>query len=184
MSLRPALVLGVLLGSLALTASLVNYNAPAHANPCAGKVNPCAGKVNPCAGKSNPCAGKSNPCAGKATVGGSLARQLQGKPVVVDIYASWCPACKKIAPTLSELRTNYKRKAHFIVLDVSDKNKATQSAITARKLGLGKFFAENKSKTGLVAIVDPATGKILAQYVQNSNTVDYAKVLDTAIAKQ
>jgi thiol-disulfide isomerase/thioredoxin len=48
--------------------------------------------------QSNPCAGK-NPCASKkGNVGGPLARQLQGKPVVVDIYASWCPACKNIAP--------------------------------------------------------------------------------------
>jgi thiol-disulfide isomerase/thioredoxin len=31
----------------------------------------------------------------------ALAKQLQGKPVVVDIYASWCPACKNIAPTFS-----------------------------------------------------------------------------------
>jgi thiol-disulfide isomerase/thioredoxin len=32
--------------------------------------------------------------------GAALAPSLQGKPVVVDIYASWCPACRTIEPTL------------------------------------------------------------------------------------
>lgn len=31
----------------------------------------------------------------------SLAKELQGKPVVVDIYATWCPGCKNIALTIS-----------------------------------------------------------------------------------
>jgi thiol-disulfide isomerase/thioredoxin len=163
MLLRPALVLSVLLSSLALTASLVNYGVPAQANPCAGKVNPCAGK---------------------ATVGGSLSPQLQGKPVVIDIYASWCPACKNIAPTLSQLRRKYQGKVNFVVFDVSDKSKATQSAMKAKKLGLSGFFSANKAKTGLVTIVDPASGKILAQHSNNSKTDDYTQVLDNQIAKK
>jgi thiol-disulfide isomerase/thioredoxin len=32
-----------------------------------------------------------------------LAKQLQGKPVVVDIYASWCGGCKNIVPLLLAL---------------------------------------------------------------------------------
>ena len=43
----------------------------------------------------------------------ALARQLQGKPVVVDIYASWCPACRNIAPVLSQLKQQYKNKVNF-----------------------------------------------------------------------
>jgi thiol-disulfide isomerase/thioredoxin len=54
--------------------------------------------------QANPCA-SANPCAAKlGSVGGALASELQGKPVVVDIYASWCAACKNIAPTLSQLK--------------------------------------------------------------------------------
>jgi thiol-disulfide isomerase/thioredoxin len=44
-----------------------------------------------------------------------LAKQLQGKPVVVDIYASWCPGCKNIAPTLSQLRQQYIGKVNFVM---------------------------------------------------------------------
>jgi len=92
---------------------------------------------------------------------GPLAKQLQGKPVVVDIYANWCPACRNIAPTLSGLRKQYANRVHFVVLDVSDKAKVEASMATAQKLGLAAFFAANKTQTGLVAIIDPATGKIM-----------------------
>lgn len=159
------------------------------ANPCAAKVNPCAAKANPCAAKANPCAAKANPCAAKAadastaSVGGPLAQKLQGKPVVVDIYASWCPACKNIAPTISQLKEQYAGKVEFVVLDVSDKSTTAAAEATAQELGLSKFLAENKSQTGSLAIVDPATGKILAQYRNNPDKTAYTQILDKALIK-
>lgn len=117
-------------------------------------------------------------------VGGPLTKQLQGKPVVVDIYASWCPACTNIAPTLSQLKKEYAGKAHFVVLDVSDKSKANQAAAKARQLGLGRFFDANKSQTGLVVIIDPATGNILAQHRNNPNKSAYTSVLNAAISRR
>ncbi|MBJ7901352.1 MAG: redoxin domain-containing protein [Cyanobacteria bacterium RI_101] len=132
-----------------------------------------------------PVVAQANPgAAKKANVGGPLAKQLQGKPVVVDIYASWCSACKNIAPTLSQLKQEYGNKAHFVVLDVSDKAKAGKAASEAQKLGLGQFFAANKTQTGMVAIIDPATGAILAQYRNNPNKADYSSVLNTALGKK
>jgi thiol-disulfide isomerase/thioredoxin len=150
------------------------------ANPCASKTNPCAAKSNPCASKTNPCASKTNPCAAKAqSVGGPLATELQGKPVVVDVFASWCSACKNVAPTLTQLKKDYAGKATFVVLDVSDKSTTTAAEAKATQLGLDQFLAMNKAQTGLIAIVDPATGKILAQHRNNTNLADYKAVLDT-----
>jgi thiol-disulfide isomerase/thioredoxin len=34
------------------------------------------------------------------------AAQAQGKPVLVEVTASWCPVCKAQAPTLSKLRSD------------------------------------------------------------------------------
>jgi thiol-disulfide isomerase/thioredoxin len=134
---------------------------------------------------ANPCAAKGNPCAAKGkTVGGPLAKQLRGKPVVVDIYASWCPACKNIAPTVSQLKQQYAGKVHFVVLDVSDRSTTAKSEAKAKELGLSQFFAANKTQTGSLTIVDPATGKILAQYRNNPNKVAYTKVLDSALAQK
>jgi thiol-disulfide isomerase/thioredoxin len=154
------------------------------------KVDPCAGKkTDPCAGKKvDPCAGKKvDPCAGKkvsaASVGGPLAKKIQGKPVVVDVYASWCPACSNIAPTISQLKQKYAGKVEFVVLDVSDKSSTATAELQAKELGLSKFLTENKTQTGSLTIIDPATGNILVQHRNNPDLMAYTKVLDTAVGK-
>ncbi len=116
------------------------------------------------------------------SVGGALAKKLQGKPVVIDIYASWCPACQNIAPTLSQLKKEYAGKVHFVVLDVSDRNSTARSEAIAK--GLSNFFAANKTQTGSLTIVDPSTGKILSQHRNNANKSTYVRVLDAALAKK
>lgn len=113
----------------------------------------------------------------------ALAKELQGKPVVVDLYASWCAACRNIAPTLSKLRQTYANRVHFVVLDVSDKAKSQASQATAQRLGLASFFAANRTQTGLVAIFDPATGKILSQQRNNADLGAYTAVLNKALAQ-
>lgn len=122
--------------------------------------------------------------AQSASVGGPLAKKLQGKPVVVDIYASWCSACKNIAPTVSQLKQQYAGKVHFVVLDVSDRSSTAKSEAIAQELGLSAFFAANKTQTGSLTIVDPSTGKILSQQRNNANKATYTKVLDAALAKR
>lgn len=182
MRLHPSLVASLLIGSVMTTATLVLGSTPtsaeviAQANPCAS--NPCA--ANPCAG--NPCAG--NPCAGKLqTVGGPLAEELQGKPVVVDVFATWCAGCKNIESTLSELKEDYADTVNFVVLDVTDKGKVAETEALAESLGLSEFLEANKSKTSTVAIIDPASGDILAIYKNNPVKDDYTQVLETALAE-
>jgi thiol-disulfide isomerase/thioredoxin len=143
-----------------------------------------AAKVNPCAAKVNPCAAKAKPSADKAVLqAGSLAAELQGKPVVVDVYASWCPACKNVAPTLEKLKKEYAGKANFVVLDVSDKVTTAKATARAKELGLDKFLAKNISQTGLIAIFDPATGKVLTEERDEPEIATYKKPLDAFIAK-
>lgn len=112
-----------------------------------------------------------------------LATQLQGKPIVVDIYASWCGGCKNIAPTLSQIRKQYGSKISFVVFDVTDSQKTQASMKMAAKLGLTGFFNANKSETSTVAIIDPATGKITKQFQNNANLSEYTSILDRSIAQ-
>jgi thiol-disulfide isomerase/thioredoxin len=111
----------------------------------------------------------------------ALARQLQGKPVVVDIYASWCPACRNIAPTLFKLKQQYKNKVNFVVLDVRDRESVADSNRMAKKLGLTQFFNTHKAQTSTVAIIDPSTGKVLKQFRNNADLAEYTAILDRAI---
>ncbi|BAZ70251.1 MAG: thioredoxin family protein [Pelatocladus maniniholoensis HA4357-MV3] len=170
-------LLKICLSSLVFTVSMVaTTSASFSATEAQSSITKVA-QANPCAGK-NPCAAKVN------SVGGPLAKELQGKPVVVDVFATWCPGCKNIAPTLSQLKQEYSGKVNFVVLDVTDKAKLKQTEAMAQRLGLGKFLEANKSKTSTVAIVDPATGNILTIFKNNPNKADYTKVLDTALAKK
>ncbi|MBW4646517.1 MAG: thioredoxin family protein [Goleter apudmare HA4340-LM2] len=168
---RANLLLKICLSSLVFTASMVvTTSASVSATEAQSSITKIA-QVNPSTATTN-------------SVGGPLAKELQGKPVVVDVFATWCAGCKNIAPTLSQLKQQYSGKVNFVVLDVTDKAKLKQTEAMAQKLGLGKFLEANKSKTSTVAIVDPATGDILALYQNNSNKADYTKILETALAKK
>ncbi len=114
---------------------------------------------------------------------GGLAAELQGKPVVVDIYASWCPVCKNVAPTLAQLKKEYTGKANFVVLDVSNKDSTAKATARAKELGLDKFLAKNITQTGLIAVIDPATSKVIAEERDDTEIATYKKPLDAFIAK-
>jgi thiol-disulfide isomerase/thioredoxin len=166
---RTNFLLKICLSSLVLTAPMLAINsASISATEAQSSITKSAHKN----------AAKAN------SVGGPLAKELQGKPVVVDVFATWCAGCKNIAPTLSQLKQQYSGKVNFVVLDVTDRAKLKQTEAMAKRLGLGKFLAANKSKTSTVAIVDPATGDILAMYKNNPNKADYTKILETALAKK
>lgn len=40
------------------------------------------------------------------------------KPAIVDFYADWCGPCRRIAPILEELATEYKDKIYIYKVDV------------------------------------------------------------------
>jgi thiol-disulfide isomerase/thioredoxin len=171
MSKQSNLLLKVFLSSVTFTVSLVATTSASISATEAQSSTIKVAQVNSSATKTN-------------SVGGPLAKELQGKPVIVDVFATWCAGCKNIAPTLSQLKQQYSGKVNFVVLDVTNQATLKQTKAQAEKLGLGKFLEANKSKTSTVAIVDPATGNILAMFKNNPNKADYTKVLDTALAKK
>lgn len=109
-----------------------------------------------------------------------LAQQLQGKPVVVDIYADWCSGCKKIKPTLEALKEEYGSKANFVVFNITDKTTTEASVAKAKKLGLEDVFAKYKAQTATVAVINPGTGEVVKLFQKNQNKGDYVAALDTA----
>ena len=109
----------------------------------------------------------------------ALAKELQGKPVVVDIHADWCSGCKKIKPTLDALKQEYGSEATFVVFDVTDKAKTEASEARAKELGLSDVFAENKAKTATVAVINPGTGEVVKSFQKNTNKADYVAALNT-----
>ncbi len=104
------------------------------------------------------------------------------KPTVAIIRADWCSACQKLEPTMMELMKEYGDKVEFVMLDVTSDDKVAESQATAKKLGLGNFFAENKKKTSTVAVFVKGS-KPQFVTMQNFDRQAYVKAFDEAIAK-
>jgi cytochrome c biogenesis protein CcmG/thiol:disulfide interchange protein DsbE len=49
-----------------------------------------------------------------------LLKQLRGKPVVVNIWASWCGPCRSEAPQLAIVSKQYAGKVQFLGVDIQD----------------------------------------------------------------
>lgn len=113
----------------------------------------------------------------------ALAKTPKAKrPTVAIIRADWCSACQKLEPTMMELMSQYKDRIDFVMLDVTDDQKAAKSAATARKLGLGKFFQANMKNTSTVIVLNPSH-KILYHTAKNFDRDAYVRAFDEAITQ-
>jgi len=93
--------------------------------------------------------------AGELASNGSTA----ASPIIAKIHADWCGTCAALEPTWKELQARYGDSARFVVFDVSDRAALVKAAAEAEALGITRFFDAHKGSTGVVAIIDPATGK-------------------------
>lgn len=107
--------------------------------------------------------------------------QQTSHPLLVEIHADWCPACDHIEPTLQRLKKAYQGKVTFVTLDVTNRRTAVEARKTAKELGLEKWFEMNRSKTGLVAIIN--NGQVVKTYIAQADDAQYKKVLDQLTAK-
>lgn len=117
-----------------------------------------------------------------------MHKKVDAKPTVVLLHADWCGACKKLEPTIAELKQQYGERLNFVELNVTNEETTAQAAKTAQKLGIGNFFETNKKKSSLVAVVGK-NGKVLFQTHYSTNREGsferetYVRAFDEAIAK-
>ena len=74
---------------------------------------------------------------------GLYATPADRKPMVVVIYADWCPLCQRLKPALAEINEKYNGKINFVLLDVTSTATTADSRLKARSLGLEDFFNKN-----------------------------------------
>jgi thiol-disulfide isomerase/thioredoxin len=77
------------------------------------------GSSGPAAGTSLPTSPSALPAVSLDQFRGMLAAQ-RDKPVLLNVWASWCGPCIKEAPALAGLADEYARRVTFVGLDVND----------------------------------------------------------------
>ena len=59
-------------------------------------------------------------------------KKLKGKVVLVNFYASWCPPCRKEAPTLEALQARFRDKG-LVILAITDEEAGKAEAFAAQQ---------------------------------------------------
>lgn len=91
------------------------------------------------------------------------AAQAAGKPVLVDAYASWCPTCRKQAPTIDALASDPAFDQLLILRLDYDKQSAEKRALGIVQQSTLIAFHGGKETGREVGITDPDQIRKLAQ---------------------
>lgn len=100
----------------------------------------------------------------RAISSNSSVASEQGRPYVVDFYATWCPPCKKLAPVFHDLESKYADKADFVSIDI-DKEGALATSMNIEGVPTVIVFADEtmKQELGRVVGFDPEGIEALIQ---------------------
>lgn len=91
------------------------------------------------------------------------AAQAAGEPVLVDAYASWCPTCRKQAPTIDAMAKD-PAFAKLVILRLDyDNQTAEKSALGITQQSTLIAYHGDKEVGRTVGITDPEQIKSLAQ---------------------
>jgi thioredoxin len=88
-------------------------------------------------------------------------------PVVVDLWAEWCPPCKIIAPLLEELATEYEGKVVIGKMN-SDENPQTPEQYNVMSLPTLIFFKAGKPVQVMIGAQGKHTYKTEIEKLLNS----------------
>ena len=116
----------------------------------------------------------------------ALLEELRGTPVLVNVWATWCPPCVDEAPHLAEVSEEFEGEVQFIGLDILDDRPAAREFI--REFGWqypSVFDPSGRVRDELgyvgqpVTVIYDAEGDLSFQHVGAVN----AEMLRTEIAK-
>ena len=127
------------------------------------------------------------------------SRDLEGRVVILTVWATWCPTCRRQAPLLSRLQERHAKKNLQILGFSFDKSEETlKSFIQLHSLKFPSIFArtgqglsaakEIQKKAGSLQAVPTlfvfdASGKLVYQHVGFTNLKTLNGVLEPLLSK-
>lgn len=112
-----------------------------------------------------------------------LATLLAGKVTLMEFWATWCPNCKQLEPTIKAVHAKYKDRVQFLAVAVSLNQSVDRVKAYQQRFGLPFTYvydrrgdaseAYDAPATSYVVIVD-ATGKVAYTGVGGTQDLDDA----------
>src|SRR5919108_3699634 len=84
----------------------------------------------------------------------------EGKLMLVDFWAEWCGPCRRLAPTVDELATDYDGKMVVAKMNV-DENPATPMRFSIRGIPTLLLFRGGQLVEQVVGLADKQSLKVL-----------------------
>jgi thiol-disulfide isomerase/thioredoxin len=114
-----------------------------------------------------------------------LGTMLAGKPTVMEFWATWCPNCKQLEPTIKAAHAKYKDRVQFIAVAVSLNQSVERVKAYQQRFQLPFTYVYDRRGDASEAYDAPATSYIVI--VNAAGKVTYTGVggdqkLDAAIA--
>lgn len=102
------------------------------------------------------------------------------KAMVVLVQARGCKVCAKIKPIVDELKNEYKTKADFVELEVTDPKTIKQSRKTAKELGVSFFLSFYEDNFPAVGVFNERRKCTKELYGLNKRE-DYKAAIDAVV---
>ena len=108
------------------------------------------------------------------------------KPVVLEFWATWCPLCKKLEPSMQAAREKYSGKVQFVSVGVSSNQSVEKQKAYVEKQQMGGQFVFDKDGAAMKAFAVPHTSYVVV--VDKGGKVVYTGVgpeqdIDAAVQK-
>ena len=84
-----------------------------------------------------------------------------GKPMLIEFWATWCPVCEKLEPTMKAMHAKYGSRVQFaaIAVNVNESSARVVRHVTQRSLAYPVYF--DASGTATNAFDVPATSYVV-----------------------
>lgn len=115
-----------------------------------------------------------------------LAALVQGKPAVLEFWATWCPLCKQLEPQVAAAQKKYAGRVTFVSVGVKDNQTAAKQKAYAESKQLGGTFVFDRDGKAVAAYKVPHTSYLVV--LNAMGKVVYTGVgpeqdVDAAVAK-
>jgi thiol-disulfide isomerase/thioredoxin len=107
----------------------------------------------------------------------------KGTPVVLEFWATWCPLCRKLEPSMAAARSKYDSKVKFVGVGVSANQSPERQKLHIEANKMGGMYVFDRSDaatkafqvphTSYVVVLD-GTGKVVYTGVGESQDIDAA----------